>query len=247
MRVIKEAMKKLLDGKPVLIYDDRRRENEVDMVFYAPKVTPKHVAMMRNLAGGLICYVMPRSVGEILGLKYMEDILRSSGYEELSRKRLKYGDPPNFSLWVNHVDVETGIRDTDRAKTIRELDKVVELVLEGEVEKARRKFYEEFVSPGHVPILLGRSLNERKGHTELSIALTQLVGLRPSLVIVEMLKEGGALDVDEARKIALRLNTILIEGSAIINEWSKLMTSRSVKGDGSSRLSYRESHQPFIL
>jgi len=223
MNVIKEAAEKLLNGKPVLIYDDRRRENEVDMVFYAPKVTPKHIAMMRSLAGGLICYVMPRSVGEVLGLKYMDDILRLSGYGELSRKRLRYGDPSNFSLWVNHVDVETGIRDTDRAKTIRELDRVVELILKGDVEKAKRKFYEEFVSPGHVPILLGRSLKERRGHTELSIALAQLAGLRPSLVIVEMLKEGGALSVDEAREIALRLNTILIEGSIIISEWNKFM------------------------
>jgi len=223
MNVIKEATEKLLDGKPVLIYDDRRRENEVDMVFYAPKVTPKHIAMMRSLAGGLICYVMPRSVGEVLGLKYMVDILRLSGYGELSKKRLRYGDPPNFSLWVNHVDVETGIRDADRAKTIRELDRVVELVLKGEIKSAKRKFYEEFVSPGHVPILLGRSLRERKGHTELSIALAQLAGLRPSLVIVEMLKEGGALSVDEAREVALRLNTILIEGSVIVNEWNRLM------------------------
>jgi 3,4-dihydroxy 2-butanone 4-phosphate synthase len=157
----------LLKGKPVLIFDSSSRENEVDMVFYAPKIDSRSITTLRKTAGGLICYSMPRNVGEAVGLKYMDELLRELGYGDLTTKVLGYGDPPNFSLWVNHKDVVTGIRDADRAKTIRELDKVVELVLDGKVEDAKSKFYSEFISPGHVPILLGRGLDVRRGHTEL--------------------------------------------------------------------------------
>ena len=178
--------------------------------------------MLRELAGGLICYVMPKNIGDVLGLKYMSEILAASGYAELASRRLSYGDPPNFSLWVNHVSVRTGIRDSDRAKTVKELDRVVELILKGRIAEGKRKFYNEFTAPGHVPILLGRGLRVRKGHTELSLALAELGGLKPSLVLAEMLKGQEAMSVGEARKIAERLGTILIEGSVIIDSWFRV-------------------------
>ena len=221
MDIIKKAIKLLSEGKPVFIHDESSREDEVDMVFYAPKVSWRSISMLRSIAGGLICYVMPREVGIRIGLRYMDEILSSAGYGNLSSKRLSYGDPPNFSLWVNHYTVKTGIRDEDRAKTVRELDKVVELVLKGKVDEAKRKFYGEFIAPGHVPILLGRSLKERKGHTELSMTLAILGGLRPSLVIAEVLDEGGAMSVSKVREIAYKLNSIVIEGNTIISEWAK--------------------------
>ena len=215
------AGKLLRVGKPVLIHDSGSRENEVDMVFYAPKINASSITLLRKLAGGLICYSMPLKVGNLLGLKYMSDILGITGYMELTNKVLGYGDPPNFSLWVNHKDVITGIRDADRAKTIKELDEVVRLIIDGEIREARKKFYSNFVAPGHVPILLGRGLEVRRGHTELSLALMELNGLRPSSVIAEMLDEEGALSVEKAKDIAEKLGTVLLEGEEIIYSWSK--------------------------
>ncbi len=206
----------LANGYPVMIHDSSGREDEVDMVIYAPTIESRHINLLRTVAGGLICYVMPLSIGRELGLKYMDEILNEVGFNELTKRRLSYGDPPNFSLWVNHVSAKTGIRDEDRALTIRKLDEVVKLVIEGKVSDGRRKFYSEFISPGHVPILLGRGLKVRRGHTELSIALAELVGLRPSLVIAEMLGDGGALSVEEAKEIADYLGTLVIEGDEII-------------------------------
>ncbi len=214
------AGKLLKEGKPVLIHDSGYRENEVDMVFYAPTIKVNSITLLRKLAGGLVCYSMPLKVGDLLGLKYMSDILRTTGYTKLTNKVLGYGDPPNFSLWVNYKDVVTGIRDADRARTIKELDKVVELAIEGRINEARNKFYSEFIAPGHVPILLGRGLEVRRGHTELSLALMELNGLRPSSVIAEMLDEGGALSVEKAYSIAENLGTVLIEGDEIIYFWS---------------------------
>ncbi len=219
LRRIKEL---LLRGYPIMIHDSSGREDEVDMVIYAPAVGAEHISLLRTVAGGLICYVMPLSIGRELGLKYMDEILRECGFTELTKRRLGYGDPPNFSLWVNHVGAKTGIRDEDRALTIRELDRVVELVIKGDVASARRKFYSEFISPGHVPILLGRGLKVRRGHTELSIALAELVGLRPSLVIAEMLSDYGAMSVDEARNVANYLGTLVLEGEEIIRTYEGL-------------------------
>ena len=222
---LSKAYKTLREGLPVFIHDSSSREDEVDMVFYAPLITPGKVALMRREGGGLICYAMPLSVGRILGLRYMDEILKEAGYGELASKRLGYGDPPNFSLWVNHKDVITGIRDADRAKTIKELDSLVEAVIQGREEEARNKFVNEFVAPGHVPVLLGRGLKIRRGHTELSLALAEMGGLRPSVVIVEMLDEGGAANIERVSKLAERVGGVVIEGADIINEWEKLQSS----------------------
>ncbi len=220
-----KAYEALGKGLPVFIHDSSSREDEVDMVFYAPLITPGKIALMRKEGGGLICYAMPLSVGQVLGLRYMDEILREVGYSELATRRLGYGDPPNFSLWVNHKDVVTGIRDVDRAKTIKELDSLVEAVLQGRAEEARSKFIKEFVAPGHVPVLLGRGLSVRKGHTELSLALAEMGNLRPSVVIVEMLDEGGAADINRVSKLAEHVGGVVIEGADIIEAWEKFRSS----------------------
>ncbi len=221
MSDVDEALKALREGRPVFIHDFKERENEVDMVFHASTITPLKISLMRREAGGLICYAMPLKMGRHLGLRYMDEILSEVGYKGIAGRRLRYGDPPNFSLWVNHLGVDTGIRDRDRALTIKELDKVVELLTKGLINEARRKFFNEFTSPGHVPILLGRGLERRRGHTELSLALAELAGLRPSVVIVEVLSVGGAATIEEVKEIADRLNGVIVEGNSIIRLWSE--------------------------
>jgi 3,4-dihydroxy 2-butanone 4-phosphate synthase len=216
MGKLQDAIELLKAGKPIFIHDFSGRENEVDMVYYAPKVTTEAVTKLRKIAGGLICYVTTQEIGSKLDLRYLSDILTNAGYETLTSKTLGYGDPPNFSLWVNHKSVKTGIRDSDRAVTIRELDKVITLVLSNKVEDAKRKFYDEFVAPGHVPILLGRGIKRRRGHTELSIALAEIGGLTPSMVITEVLNEGEAMSVEDVKKLAKDLNTVVIEGDEIL-------------------------------
>ncbi|MGC8974869.1 MAG: 3,4-dihydroxy-2-butanone-4-phosphate synthase, partial [Thermoprotei archaeon] len=206
--MLEKAIELLRAGTPVFIYDSESRESEADMVFFAGAVNTYSITLSRKFAGGLTCYVTSKEVGSLLGLQYLEEAFRLLGYEELTRKRLGYGDPPNFSLWVNHVSVKTGIRDSDKAKTIRELDEVVRLITEERnTSLAVKKFYSEFVAPGHVPILLGRDLNVRRGHTELSLALAKLSGLRPSLIITEVLNDGEAATYDEVKKLAEKFST----------------------------------------
>ena len=219
MDKIDYALRIFREGKPVFIHDSGTRENEVDMVYYAGSITPKDITNLRKKAGGLICYSMPLEMGKEIGLKYMDEILKDAGYEEIAGKVLGYGDPPNFSLWVNHMDVVTGIRDSDRAKTIRELHSLVELVSKGRFSDAKNRFLKEFTSPGHVPILLGRGLEKRRGHTELSIAFAELAGLLPSTVIAEMLDGEGVMSLEDAGRIAMTFGSVVIEGDEILHAW----------------------------
>jgi 3,4-dihydroxy 2-butanone 4-phosphate synthase len=214
---LKAAIDAMRRGIPVLIHDDYSREDEVDYVIHASKVTSETIYEMRVLAGGLICYAMPEPAGRLLGLEFMSEILaRHPTLSLLAGKTLAYGDKPAFFIWVNSVKAKTGIRDRDRALTISTLDRIATLVFDGRVEEARRLFYEELMAPGHVPILLGRRLAERRGHTELSLHLAMLAGLTPSTVIVEMLGRGDALTVSEARRVSREKGYPLVEGSDII-------------------------------
>ncbi len=207
-------------GKIIFIHDSDNRENEVDAVIRADYITPSVITWMRKNAGGLICFVTEDSVGKQLGLDFMSDVLRKIGFDGLV-KRPGYGDDPAFSIYVNHVETVTGIRDRDRALTIARLADVIKMIEEGRVADARKVFYGEFYAPGHVPILLGR-VGRRFGHTELSLMLSKMANTLPALVIVEMLSDdGGALSKDTALKIANAFNTVLVSGDEIINEAKK--------------------------
>ncbi len=217
-----DALRALRNGVPVLVYDSKGRENEVDYVVHASRVDADTVYEMRTLAGGLICYAMPLGIGRELGLRFAYEYY--SEFPELrpmAGRVLGYGDKPAFSVWVNHLGVATGIRDEDRATTIRELDRVNEMVYRGMIGEARRYFVENFTVPGHVPILLGRSLWERRGHTELSLHLAAMAGLRPSTVIVEMLSRGGALSLEEAERISREYGYPLVTMDDIVGEAEK--------------------------
>lgn len=215
------ALRDLALGRPVLVYDAPSRESEVDMVYYAGLVGVGEVHTLRSVAGGLICYATSREVGGLLGLRYMHELLGAHGYSQLL-KRPRYGDPSPFSLYVNHIGVRTGISDADRALTIRELHKVVELAVEGRIEEARTKFYSEFYAPGHVPVLLARGLGERRGHTELAVALAIMAGLKPSVVFAEMLGYGSSLDLRGAERVAQERNLVLLSGDEIAEAWAEL-------------------------
>jgi len=215
---VERAVEILRSGKPVLLYDFDGREEEVDMVVRGDFVDPRTLRIMRKEGGGLICFVTTYDIAKSLGLRFQTEILRDAGFGDLL-KRPSYGDEPAFTLYVNHVGVKTGIRDVDRALTIRELSKVVKVAWEGDLAEARRLFEENFYSPGHVPILAAR-IGRRWGHTELSAILAILAGIPPALAIVEMLNDdGGAKTVDEARKFAEMMGTVLISGEDVVRAW----------------------------
>lgn len=204
--------KDLVMGKPVVIYDFKGREEETDMVFYGGAVTWESINILRNDAGGLICYVTGNKEASEMGLRFLTEEWRDHPIYSKLIKRPVYGDYPSFTIWVNHVGVSTGINDFDRAKTIRELHKVVEMKDDNKINYFLNNFY----APGHVPILASRGLENRKGHTELVIELADKLGLPRSMVIAEMLDSGRSLSKEKAEKFARTRGIEFIEGKDVL-------------------------------
>lgn len=209
---MQKLLSQLKKGSFIVVYDGDEREGEADLIFHAAFVTPEKIEKLRKDAGGLICLAINRDSADRIGLRFMSEILRKAGFENISCKKTAYGDEPAFSLAINHKKVYTGITDVDRALTIREMEKVVSM------KDAKANFENNFYTPGHVFLLIGRGMENRKGHTELSLELAKLAGLSPAMVVCEMLGKGRALSKNEAKKYAEKNRFPFIEGKDI---WQK--------------------------
>ena len=221
---LEAALESLKRGEFVLLFDSAGRENEVDMVAAAEFVTPEHVARMRQHAGGLLCIAVEYDLACSLDLRYMHEILSdpSNSNREMVMGLAPYGDHPTFSISVNHYQTYTGITDKDRSLTIRELANICT------VENKKKRFVSSFKAPGHVPLLIASKglLHERQGHTELSVYMAKLAGLRPVAAICEMMdaQTYAALSVDKAHKYAKQNAIPLIDGKELL-EYAKVHQS----------------------
>jgi 3,4-dihydroxy 2-butanone 4-phosphate synthase len=233
---VKRGIEEVRRGNVVLIYDAEDREGETDFVLPALSVTPREVAHFRNEAGGLICVAIHSTAAKKLGLPFMSDIVRNvnENYAFLRRLVEEKGDIPydkrsSFSLWVNHRKTFTGITDKDRALTIKKIGEAVERVLNG--TGSAYDFIAEFRTPGHVSILRAADglLDERRGQTELSVALALLAGIPPAMVICEMLDSdsGAALSKAQARAFASARDMVFLEGEEIVRACRALCPSRT--------------------
>lgn len=222
--MISKAVESFKEGKTVLIYDDDDREGETDLAIPAVNVKPKDIARLRLDGGGLICVAIHPSISKKLGLPFITDVLRSAaknGYSPLQSIVEKSGDIPydnrsSFSIWVNHRDTYTGITDNDRALTISEIGNIVEAAKNGQ----SIDFGESFRTPGHIALLRAADglLAERRGQTELSIALAMLADITPAVAICEMLDEnsGKALSKSDAKEYASKNGFVFVEGYEIV-------------------------------
>jgi 3,4-dihydroxy 2-butanone 4-phosphate synthase len=197
------------------------------MVIAAEHIKPRDIAIMRNKAGGLICLAISHKITEKLGLMYMRDILRSSArpntiFSKIVVDKTPYGDRPSFSLSINHIDTFTGITDVDRALTISKMADVCRKIDSGGIEE----FANSFRAPGHVPLLIASNnlLEERTGHTELSIYLMQIARLVPAVVICEMLDSTThrSLSINKAKNYANKFGIVLIESNQLIRSYSRV-------------------------
>jgi 3,4-dihydroxy 2-butanone 4-phosphate synthase len=225
---ISEAVTALRKGNFVLIHDDGNRENEIDMVVSAENILPKHISVMRKDAGGLICTAISKEISLKLGLPYMYDILKIFGTSNrsislINKDTSPYGDKPSFSITINHVNTYTGITDYDRALTISSLARICK-ELQTEVDNNKTMVIEEFQNnfrtPGHVPVLIASKglLNERKGHTEMSVLLTKIANITNVTTICEMLDPHNykALSYADACKYAKENNIVMLDSKDLI-------------------------------
>jgi 3,4-dihydroxy 2-butanone 4-phosphate synthase len=220
--MIDDALLALRDGKFILLYDFDDREGETDFAIRSDAVTYRHIVQMRKDGGGLICTAVHPFAAQRLGLPFASDALRAIAVAE------REGDIPydrknhsSFSLWVNHRNTFTGITDRDRALTVNAIADQVKKALNG----GGVNFHEVFRTPGHMALLRAADglLDQRKGQTELSVAMAEMAGITPAITICEMLDDesGYALSKENARLYARKHGLVYVEGSEVMKRWQE--------------------------
>jgi 3,4-dihydroxy 2-butanone 4-phosphate synthase / GTP cyclohydrolase II len=166
---IEEAVEELRAGRMVVLVDDEQRENEGDLVIAAEKVTPQAINFMIRNACGRLCLAMTREMCQRVGLELLPGVnLDASATPFTHNFDARYG-------------IATGISAYDRAKTI--LTATDEHSTPNDLVRDK----------GHVDGLTAREggVLVRAGHTEGSVDLARLAGLKPAAVICEVIKEDG--------------------------------------------------------
>ena len=170
MSRLSEALERLKAGGMIVLVDDEDRENEGDLVMAAEFADAAAIAFMARRASGLICLTLEAEAVDRLGLPPMVANNRTS--RETA-----------FTVSIEAASgVDTGISAFDRARTIA-------------AAVAPDAAAADLVSPGHVFPLRARpgGVLVRDGHTEASVDLMRLAGLRPAGVICEIMKDDGTM------------------------------------------------------
>lgn len=170
MSRLSEVIERLKSGQPIVLVDDENCENEGDLVLAAQFATGETINFMTRHARGLICLALEGRIVDQLGLPLMVSDNRTL------RKTA-------FTISIEAREgVTTGISAFDRARTIQ-------------AAVAVSASPQDIVSPGHIFPL--RAANggvlARDGHTEGSVDLMRIAGLRPAAVICEILSEDGEM------------------------------------------------------
>jgi 3,4-dihydroxy 2-butanone 4-phosphate synthase len=219
--MIKKVLETFQKGNLILVFDDKNREKETDMIVAGQFITPQKIATMRNDAGGLLCTALSHDLADKMGLPFMTDVMAAASFKypvltELSPTDIPYDEKSAFSLTLNHRKTFTGITDNDRALTISELA----LLCKKEDYQNLGKY---FRSPGHVTLLRAAEglLLKRKGHTEISVALAEMTGLTQVASMCEMMDDttGNSLSTDDVEKYASKNDLVFISGAEIIEAY----------------------------
>lgn len=225
--MINKALKAFKNGEIVLIFDDDNREKETDMIVAAELMTPQHLTTMRNDAGGLICVPISAEISNKLKIPFMTDIMKTASSKfpvlaELSPTDIPYDEKSAFSITINHRNTFTGITDRDRAFTIKELA----LLCKNNNYSDLGKY---FRSPGHVTLLRAADghVLKRRGHTELSIALTEMAGTTPVAVCCEMMDDESksSMTTADVEKYADENNLVFLSGAEVIEAYHEYIKS----------------------
>ena len=186
---IKDAISGFKKGKFLIVVDEKRRENEADLVLAAEHVTPEKINFMIKHAGGLVCVPMPGKRLDELNLPPMAKI-----NTELHHCK--------FTVSVDYKKgTTTGISAYDRARTIK--------ALIGKNTKPN-----DLAKPGHIfPLRCNEGgLRKRAGHTEAAIELCKISGLYPAAVICEIVGENGKMaKMPEIKRMANKWNFKIVK------------------------------------
>ena len=166
---IEEGLEALKKGGLVLVTDDPDRENEGDLICAAQFATTENVNFMATYGKGLIC--MPMTEEYVKKLQIPQMVSQNTDNHETA-----------FTVSIDHVSTTTGISAAERSVTAM---KCVE-------EDAKP---EDFRRPGHMFPLLAKKngVLERNGHTEATVDLLRLAGLKTCGLCCEIMREDGTM------------------------------------------------------
>ena len=166
---VEEALQDLRDGKIILVTDDPDRENEGDFICAAEFATTENINFMATHGKGLIC--MPMSEAFVRRLQIPQMVRTNTDNHETA-----------FTVSIDHVSTTTGISAKERSMT----------ALACVQDDAKP---EDFRRPGHMFPLLAKKngVLERDGHTEATVDLCRLAGLKECGLCCEIMREDGTM------------------------------------------------------
>ncbi len=191
LNTIPEAIEALKKGEIIIVVDDEDRENEGDFITSAELITPEKVNFMARYGRGLICTPLPENLCRKLDLDLM-----------VGKNTSLHATPFTVSVDLLGQGCTTGISAHDRAKTIKSL-----------VDENTKPT--DLGRPGHIFPL--KAVNEgvlrRTGHTEATVDLARLAGLKPAGALVEIMNEDGTMArlpelMEVAKKFDLKIISI---------------------------------------
>ncbi len=192
---VEDAIAAIARGEAVVVVDNEDRENEGDLIFAAEAATAELVAFMVRYTSGYICVALENEDADRLNLPPM-----------VARNQDARGTA--YTVTVDAATGTTGISATSRAETLRRLASAETTV-------------NDFTRPGHVVPLRARpgGVLARDGHTEASVDLARMAGLRPAGALCEIVSEQDPTDMarfDELREFADTHGLVMISIDQLI-------------------------------
>jgi len=167
---LSRALHHLRLGRPVILMDDFDRENEADLIVAADKLTVPVMAQLIRDGSGIVCLCLPGDTLDRLELPPM-----------VQRNQSRFATAFTVSIEARE-GVSTGVSAADRVTTIR-----------AAISPSAQP--DDIVSPGHVFPLRAQpgGVLTRRGHTEGSVDLAVLAGMRPAGVLCELMNADGTM------------------------------------------------------
>ncbi|NUF48601.1 3,4-dihydroxy-2-butanone-4-phosphate synthase [Gilliamella sp. ESL0250] len=167
---VKKAIASIQAGQGVLVLDDEDRENEGDIIWAAESITSQQMALTIRYGSGIVCLCLPQKRCEELHLPMMVENNTSKNNTA-------------FTISIEAANgVTTGVSAADRVTTIKAAVN----------DNAKPS---DLNHPGHVFPLVAKEggVLVRRGHTEASIDLVTLAGLKPAAVLCELTNDDGTM------------------------------------------------------
>ncbi|MWP47629.1 3,4-dihydroxy-2-butanone-4-phosphate synthase [Gilliamella sp. Pas-s27] len=167
---VKKAIASIQAGQGVLVLDDEDRENEGDIIWAAESITSQQMALTIRYGSGIVCLCLPQKRCDELHLPMM--VANNTSKNNTA-----------FTISIEAANgVTTGVSAADRVTTIK-----------AAVNDNAKPC--DLNHPGHVFPLVAKDggVLVRRGHTEASIDLVTLAGLKPAAVLCELTNDDGTM------------------------------------------------------